>query len=102
MLLSGEKTEEYRELKPYWQSRLCNSYLKVANGCKHINCDACQWNNFKKFDIIHFYNGGSPSLKYPNFQIEFKGIKVDYGIEKWGAEPNKKYFILKLGKIIKT
>lgn len=102
MILSGEKTEEYKELKLYWQSRLCNSYLKVANGCKHLNCDMCKWNNFKKFDVIHFYNGGSPSLKYQNFKIEFKGIEIGYGIEKWGVELNKKYFILKLGKIIKS
>ena len=28
MILSGEKQEEYREIKPYYTSRFCNVVLK--------------------------------------------------------------------------
>ena len=28
MILSGEKTEEYREIKPYWEKRFTNYFGK--------------------------------------------------------------------------
>lgn len=84
MIDSGYKPEEYREDKPYWITRLCND-----DG------------TFKEFEAIHFYNGGSPSLKYRNFLIECKGIEHGEGETKWGAVKGKKYFVIKLGDKIK-
>lgn len=77
MILSGEKKQEYREIKQYWKSRLL----------------------YKEHDIILFKNGyreDSPSL-----MIELKGIYRGFGFIKWGALKGEKVFILELGKIIK-
>jgi len=80
MILSGEKTDEYREIKPYWIKRLM------------VGPD-----EFKEFDIIRFKNGYSKNC--PQFDIEFKGIRIGYGNQRWGATPNRKYFVIELGKI---
>lgn len=76
LIKSGQKTEEYREIKPYWEKRLKD----------------------KNFDCICFKNGYSAEA--PKFYIELKDINIDVGKEEWGAEKGKKYFVLKLGKII--
>jgi len=76
MILSGEKTEEYREIKPYWTKRLEKTY-----------------------DVIRFRNGyGS---KVPVFDIEFLGAVVSRGRAEWGA-PDKVVYVLSLGKLLKS
>lgn len=95
MIASGEKKEEYRELKPFWYNRLTSEYWINAGtptASKHYN--------FLNFDAIKFYNGWAPSEKYKNITIEWKGIKVGNGKSEWGAEPGKEYFVIKLGEII--
>ena len=75
-ILSGKKTEEYREIKPYWSKRLS-----------------------KEYDIIQFRNGyGS---KVPAFDIELLNIKVGIGKRLWGA-PDEEVYILSLGKLLTT
>ena len=54
---------------------------------------------FKPFDTITFSNGYSKTRD--QFEIEKLNINIDTGNPKWGAEPNKRYFVLTLGKIIK-
>ena len=74
MILSGEKKEEYREIKPYWTSR-----LKLD------------------FRVICFRNGYNPLS--PFFCIEFTGLRIGRGKPEWGA-PGYDVYILSLGKII--
>lgn len=74
MILSGEKLEEYREIKPYWTSRF----------------------EGKHFDVVRFRNGYHDTD--PSFDIELESIKSGIGNLVWGAPANKVY-ILKLGKI---
>ena len=76
LIKSGEKTEEYREIKPYWEKR----FEGINSG------------------MLHFKNGYSK--KAPHFIIELKGTEIREGKEEWGAEKGKKYFVLKLGKIL--
>ena len=52
LIISGIKTEEYREIKPYWDTRLSEEY-----------------------DIIRFKNGYNKNS--PTFDIELKGIKKE-------------------------
>ena len=78
MILSGEKTEEYREIKPYWTNRFYS----------------------KKYHYICFRNGYAHNTT--QFTIELKSITPSIGKPEWGAEANKKYFVLYLGKIIDT
>ena len=78
LILSGEKKEEYREIKPYWEKRLMG----------------------KKYDRIIFRNGYATNA--PQFTIKLKSITQGIGKSEWGAEEGKQYFILSLGEIINT
>ncbi len=82
MILSGEKTEEYREIKDYWKCRLMI------------------WpsSNFKHFDTIKFTNGYARNA--PSFMIECKGIKIGTAKPLWSDNWQGDVFIISLGKII--
>jgi len=70
----GIKTEEYREIKPYWDNRLLNPS-----------------NEFKEYDIVRFRNGYKKDS--PCIDMEFKGITI-------GLSPvfKKQTYIIHLGK----
>jgi ASC-1-like (ASCH) protein len=53
LIKAGEKTKEYREVKPYWTTRLEN----------------------KVYDEIHFRNGYSKNS--PFMKVEWKGMKKE-------------------------
>ena len=77
-IASGEKKEEYREVKSYWVKRLfhwCPTHHNVE----------------KQFDEIHFRNGYNRNS--PFMRVKWKGIepKIILG---------KKYFAIQLGKIL--
>lgn len=91
MILSGEKKEEYRDIKPYWEKRLKNVFPMAYEGEVYDSL----------LESIHFFNGFCFSKDLPNFKIKFEGIEIAEGKTEWGAEPNKKYFVIKLGEIIK-
>ena len=76
LILSGKKTEEYREIKPYWEKRLMG----------------------KTYDKVIFRNWYGNYA--PWFAIELKGITQGIGKSEWGAEEGKTYFVLSLGEII--
>jgi len=88
MILSGEKKEEYREIKPYWETRLEEAPL------------APFLHRFKKFDAVEFTNGYGNDK--PKILIECCKIDLDYGRPEWGAKPNKPYYVIYLGDIIGT
>lgn len=87
MIASGEKKEEYRELKEYWRNRLWE-FPKVPS------------NNARHFDTIIFRNGYGKNA--PEMEVECEGISIGYGKGKWGAEPNVKYYIISLGSVLYT
>ena len=78
MILSGMKTEEYREIKPYYNLRLIG----------------------REYDSVVFRNGYARDA--PSLTIELKAIRFGTGNPEWGAEEGKTYFVLSLGKIINT
>lgn len=97
MIQSGEKKEEYREVSPYWARRLMVSIsepVRLPGGSWEYSYES------KIFDTIHFYNGGSPCIKYPNFSCESGGIQIGYGKPQWGAAPGVLYFIINLKRVI--
>jgi len=102
MIFSGEKTEEYREIKPFFQKLFCSFFIKNNNCCLKT-CEICSKNlpqglNFKKFKTIIFSNGYAKTRR--QFEIELKAIEIKTGKVEWGASPTQKYFVLTLGKII--
>lgn len=64
LIASGEKTEEYREIKPHWDSR-----LKTKDG------------QFKHYDRIIFRLGYSSDA--PKMIAIFKGIRIGVPNPNW-------------------
>lgn len=83
-ILSGEKTEEYREDKPYWQKRLLHPFYPIIK-------------QFREHDAIRFSNGYAKDRR--QMLIELKNIEIGVGYAPWGATGDTT-FILKLGKIL--
>ena len=80
MILSGEKKEEYRELSDYWKIRMKNVRTK-------------------NIQTITFSNGYAKNRR--QFVIELLYISIRTGIIEWGAENDKVYFVIHLGKLLK-
>ena len=87
MILSGEKTEEYREMKAYWYRRL----VYYSEPPMYI---------FNDFVMVCFTNGYAKDA--PTMTVECLGIEVNSGKTEWGANYSQHYYVIKLGKIIST
>lgn len=102
MIASGEKLEEYRQIKPHWFSRLIHDAPRVREFFStfpiEIICSA-KYSNilaFRQYDYIEFINGYKPDS--PRVTVQCLGIRIGVGKKKWGAPP-KEVFIIRLGKI---
>lgn len=104
MIESGEKPEEYREIKPYWIRRLCRygkdnpevgygANLCIKSGC--LKRFICEYNEVvcTKYDYVCFHYGRTAKTMV----YEVKGIFVGNGEPKWGAPENEKVFVIQLG-----
>lgn len=72
MEAEGTKTEEYREITPYWSARI-----------PHSDDGSPQW------DMLYLRNGygdGRPTLAVFGFW------NIQEGRPEWGAEPGKVYY----------
>ena len=114
MIDAGIKTEEYREIKPFWANRLLyyttlgekeywESVLEKAKELvnTHPNCynlhDLLIKNmGTRGYDTVTFYLGYANDRKAMTFAI--KELVVDQGKPEWGAEDNTEYFVIRLGK----
>ena len=84
MIKSGEKKEEYREIKPYYNSRL---------GVRLIIQELINGSNAKFISNIMFRNGYGKDRPTILCKCE---ISKGYGKQEWGAELNKEYYVLKI------
>lgn len=112
MIASGEKKEEYRDFVMYWGKRLVYT-IETPHGGKFTPINSVMlgeseshWKNFtggaptfKQYNQVLFANGGHFG-DVPKIIMECKGIEVREGNPAWGAEPGKKYFVIKLGERI--
>ena len=78
MILSGEKKEEYREIKPYWDKRFIG----------------------KNYGIVRFKNGYGKNS--PVMDIECRSIGIGYGTISHGAPKGLEVYIIRLGEIIRS
>lgn len=76
LILAGIKLEEYREIKPYWDSRLKD----------------------REYDQIKFRHGYSADAR--SVLVECEGIRIGQGRPEWGAG-DKQCYIIDLGRIIR-
>ena len=75
MIASGEKQEEYREIKPYWDTRLC------GHG----------------YDAVQFRNGYSKQSR--TVLVDLWAINIGFGLKEWGA-PDCSVYKLILGPVL--
>lgn len=102
MIARGEKNEEYRELKDYWATRLVD---EIDFNPREDESWVSRNHEFrigmitpKAFDIVSLKNGYS--INAPKMKFKIDDILVWAGKYEWGAEPGKKYFVIKLGERI--
>lgn len=101
MILSGEKKEEYREITPYYTSRLSNLFCVWTKNAeyhsKNMTCflksENAKKNITRKIMFRNGYSKTSPSL------IAKCTLSIGTGKEEWGAEKDKEYFILTIQEI---
>lgn len=84
MILSGEKKEEYREIKPYYHTRFKN--VELLNGPDEGT-------------TVMFRNGYSNDS--PSFVAEIY-LTEEEGNPDWGAEEDTIYYVLHIIKIVST
>lgn len=74
LIQCGEKKEEYREITPYWETR-----IRKTN-----------------FTHVHFTLGYPKKTDLSRHMIkEIKEIVISKGRPEWGAEPSKEYFVIR-------
>lgn len=101
MLLSGEKKQEYREIKPYYTRRfqkiLSPDLTKKDDSESLPWMEACRAGQYAKapFKVL-FRNGYSAAS--PSFVADVC-LSIGSGKESWGAEAGKDYYILEIQKI---
>lgn len=88
MIESGEKKEEYREIKQYWLSRF--KYY-----CNHMDM-MHEFNH--NYTHILFKNGYSKTS--PSLLIELVGTKFGNAKPEWSNNWKGEVIVLKLGNII--
>lgn len=114
MILSGKKTEEYREIKKHWAVRLITylrefdylSFDEMLTDLKnplerhHSLYDLEKYWQIERsvFDQVEFTNGYRATS--PKATFECIGVIIRTGNPDWGAEPDKNYFVIRLGKEI--
>lgn len=100
----GIKKEEYREIKSRYLDMFCKKIEpKIIENFypNHSNDFSVGFHLLwpeelsKKFDTLVFTLGYSKSTNN-KLRLTFKNpkVRIDYGKTEWGAEPNKKYFVI--------
>lgn len=98
MILSGKKKEEYREMKPFYESRFYNYFHQQGNMMERGSLNEWLITDLKFEMSVRFRNGYS--TKSPSFVAKVR-LTIGTGKTEWGAEPNKKYYVLKIQEVIK-
>ena len=115
MIASGIKKAEYRDVTLYWAKRLLDvglrrllkrndivgwyitdkRYLGDLNSWLRLMIEQKDF-AFRNFENVCFHLG------YTNTIMTFQILSISIGIGKneWGTEPNKEYFVIKLGERI--
>lgn len=104
MILSGEKKEEYREIKEYYETRFQNLFGAITIYPSSIFPDRSKYEllqgeavpeEIRKDSVqeIIFRNGYSKDSKEIKARCR---LRIGKGKSEWGAEPDKQYYILEI------
>ena len=75
MIASGEKKEEYREIKPFWTKRLIG----------------------KNYENIIFQHGYSKNAR--KMRVEFKGVCEKVPVAEWSNNSKEISYAISLGEV---
>ena len=93
MILSGEKKEEYREVKAYWTNRLVDVWIGEGEEYHHEDTFRA-----KEFDYVEFKNGYAKDA--PTMLVEFKGIEIGNATPEWSDNWQGQVFAISLGAVL--
>lgn len=100
LIESGTKTEEYREIKPYWIKRLCTKETISKLNVDSISNDRKALMTLYGMNIIQFKNFNKVKFTYgytkKSMTFEVINITIGKGRKEWGAMDDL-LFIIKLG-----
>lgn len=99
MIVSGEKKEEYREIKPYYESRLMNAFGFFLVCGQMVYGEAAPEEIRKEWPVPVIFRNGY-GKKCPQVTA-LCTLEFGKGKEEWGAEPGKIYYILKIKELRK-
>ena len=85
MIASGEKKEEYREIKAHWIKRLKDHSLTNPKA-------------FQEYNFVCFRNGYQKDA--PEMWVEFRGIRVGNAKAEWSDNWQGQVFIIDLGWVL--
>ena len=88
MILSGEKKEEYREIKTYYTSRFISHGLIAKTSDGETICLGPEFVVFR-----NGYSSTSPAC------LALVYVMEGTGNPEWGAEKDKEYYVLKIVKV---
>lgn len=130
MILSGEKKEEYREIKGFWSKRLTTNPLRLyvlgigwtpytihrdaedvykflgMGTSPHVHYIRRSIQNiieqaaWQPFDYVQFRNGYAADAR--KILVECKGIKVGTPKPEWSDGGTNEVFVIKLGNVVVT
>ena len=107
MIASGEKKEEYREIKPYWASRLTWHEFHCCISCVESLKDVIQSDSEQRFttgvfttkyDTVTFKHGYAKDA--PTITLKCNGITYGPAKPEWSDNWQGDVFIIKLGDIL--
>lgn len=104
MILSGEKKEEYREIKEYYETRFRNLFGALTVHSVSVFSDIEEYELLQGESVIKqirkdsvqeiiFRNGYSKDSKAIKARCR---LRIGKGRPEWGAEPDKQYYILEI------
>lgn len=94
MIRNGTKTEEYREIKPYYDCRFQNAFGAIWAGTELLQGELVPEEIRKEpIQTVYFKNGYGKQAPYLTAECS---LRVGSGREEWGAEKGKEYYILEI------
>ena len=92
MIVAGEKTEEYREIKPYWIKRLTTNCEVAYDVALETYCGKVLYRPYTHVLFINGYRKDSPRIEKEIMSITIGNPKKGLCPDKW---LDKEFFVIK-------
>lgn len=91
-IVSGEKTEEYREIKPYWIKRLTTNCEVVYDVVAETYCGKVLYRPYTHVLFINGYGDDKPRI-----EKEIESIDIDRPRKGWCPDDflGKEFFVIR-------